>query len=86
MVNTVGGHSGTVAVGSPTNETSAGSNSKLLSAVAFSQAGVQVGSLLELGARPCRPLVALHPLQNWLEGGEGGSSGRRRSNPSSATR
>ena len=86
VVNAVGGHSRTVAIGSPTNETCTSSNSQLLLAVALLQARVQVASVIELGARPRALFVAFHPLQNWLEGGEGGSSGRGWSDPSSATR
>jgi len=86
VINAVGGQSGTVAIGSPTNETCASSNSQLFLAVALSQARVQGASVLELGPRPRALLVAFHPLQNWLEGGEGGSSGRGWSDPSRSTR
>ena len=86
VVNAVRGQSRTVAIGSPTNETCASSNSQLFLAVALSQARVQGASVLELGPRPRALLVAFHPLQNWLEGGEGGSSGRGRSDPSRSTR
>ena len=86
VVNAVGGQSRTVAIGSPTNETCASSNSQLFLAVAFSQARVQGAGPIELCARPCALLVAFHPLQNWLEGGEGGSSGGGWSNPTRSTR
>ena len=86
VVNAVRGQSRTVAIGSPTNEACASSNSQLFLAVALSQARVQRASVIELGPRPRALLVAFHPLQNWLEGGEGGSSGRGRSDPSRSTR
>ena len=86
VINAVGGQSGTVTIGSPTNETCASSNSQLFLAVALSQARVQGASAIELGSRPRALLVAFHPLQNWLEGGEGGSPGRGWSDPSRATR
>ena len=86
VVNAVGGQSRTVAIGSPTNETCASSNSQLFLAVALLQACVQGASAIELGARPRALLVTFHPLQNWLEGGEGGSSGRGRSDPPRSTR